>query len=155
MAEAQKTTPKNSVHVILAHSYSFYLALLLFGLFFHFLFPLEVYENNQIGFFGFLLLVFGTLLILWAQKTSRNLDKSRISKESFSRGPYRYTRAPTHLGLFLLTFGFGLAVNSFFIVLFTLISFVAGKYFFIRKQEAVLSEKYGIHYSEYKKSVKF
>ncbi|KKP64099.1 MAG: hypothetical protein UR62_C0020G0001, partial [Candidatus Nomurabacteria bacterium GW2011_GWF2_35_12] len=67
---------------------------------------------------------------------------------------YCYTRSPTHFGLFLLMLGFGIITNALFIIIFSVISFIITKFVFIRKEEKILAEKYGIPYLEYKKSVK-
>ena len=50
--------------------------------------------------------------------------------------------------------GFGVITNSFFIVVFSIVSFVVTKLTFIRKEEKILAEKYSTPYLEYKKSVK-
>jgi len=104
---------------------------------------------------GFVFLALGTFLILWAQTTSRHLKKENITPETFCHGPYCYTRAPTHLGLFLLMLGFGFISNAFFVILLTLFAFFIGKLVFLDKEEKILAEKYGAPYLEYKKMVKF
>ena len=97
---------KMSVHGILAHSYSVYLFFFLISVCLDFVFPIKIFNNLLFVYFGFILLVLGTFLIFWAQKTSRNLQKANITKETFCGGPYRYTRIPTSFGLFFLVFGF-------------------------------------------------
>jgi len=144
-----------NVHRILAHSYFTYFALFLIGLSLDLILKLKVFTGGVVVFFGFLLLAVGTVLVLWAQHTSRNLDKTNISKEVFCRGPYCFTRSPTHWGLFLLMLGFGLVSNSLFVILCTILAFFLTKFIFLRKEEAVLVKKYGVPYLEYKKSVKF
>jgi protein-S-isoprenylcysteine O-methyltransferase Ste14 len=52
-------------------------------------------------------------------------------------------------------FGFGVIINSFFVVLFTFIALFISKSTFLSKQEKLLEEKYGAHYLKYKKLVKF
>jgi protein-S-isoprenylcysteine O-methyltransferase Ste14 len=146
---------KNKIHKVLAYSYLFYFILFLIGLLLDFLFPLKIFNNYVISLVGTIFLVFGTLLIFWAQKSSLNLKKENISKETFSRGPYRYTRGPTHFGLFLTMLGFGIMTNALFIAIFSIISFIFTKLIFIKKEEEILAEKYGAPYLEYKKSVKF
>ena len=146
---------KNKVHRILAHSYSFYLIAFLLGLFFDFLFPVKLFEAYSVIPLGFIFIILASMLIYWAQMTSLRLEKGHVSKETFCHGPYCYTRSPTHWGLFLLLLGFGFINNAFFIVMFTLISFLITKLVFIKKQEAVLAHKYGAPYLEYQKTVRF
>ena len=149
-----KNLHKNKIHKILAYSYLFYFILFLMGLFLDFMFPLKIFDNYVMSSIGAIFLIFGTLLIFWAQKSSLNLDKDSINKEAFCHGPYRYTRSPTHFGLFLLMFGFGIIANALFIVIFSIISFIIAKFVFLKKEEKILAEKYGTPYLEYKKSVK-
>lgn len=104
---------------------------------------------------GFVFLGLSTLLIFWAQSTSRKLDEKDLTKESFCKGPYCYTRTPTHWGLFLLVLSFGVILNAFFVVLFTIVSFILTRFVFIKEQEKLLESKYGTPYLEYKKTVKF
>lgn len=154
MSDVQKATLNDSVHNVLAHSYASYFVSFLLGLFFHFLFPLQIYNHPSVEIAGFVMLFAATGLIVWAQSTSRHLDTENISKESFCKGPYCYSRMPTHWGLLLLMLGFGITINSLFVALFTIIFFVLTKLVFINKQESILTEKYGNSYLEYKKSVK-
>ncbi|MBI3888320.1 hypothetical protein HY311_00830 [Candidatus Nomurabacteria bacterium] len=119
------------------------------------IFNIKIFESSWVVLLGLTFLSLATILILWAQSTSRNLKKENISKANFSQGPYAYTRNPTHFGLFFLTLGFGMIVNSFFIMLFAFVAFIFEKIIFLNKQEKILAEKYGAPYLEYKKSVKF
>lgn len=155
MLNIKKTVLHNSIHVTLAHSYVAYFISFLLGLFFYFLFPIKISNYKFTVFLGFVFLLFASFLIFWAQKTSRKLNKTSADKEIFCKGPYCYTHMPTQFGLFFLMFGFGLIINSFFIILFSLISLTIHKLFFVKKQENILLEKYGASYLEYKKFVKF
>ena len=146
---------KNKVHIILAHSYSVFLSLFLVGVFLDLIFNLKILNFSFILPIGVAFIFLASLLILWAQKTSRNLKKENLTKETFFKGPYRFTRSPTHLGLFFLTLGFGLIVNGIFIVISTIISFAITKLVYLKKEETILEKKYGAPYLEYKKAVKF
>jgi protein-S-isoprenylcysteine O-methyltransferase Ste14 len=146
---------KNKVHHILAHSYFFFFLLFLFGIFLDLILPIKIFQNQNIKLVGFFFLCLATVLILWAQMTSRSINKENLTAETFYRGPYRLTRSPTHWGLFLLALGFGFVVNAGFIVLCTVISFFIAKLTFLKKEEAVLAERYGAPYLEYKRKVRF
>jgi protein-S-isoprenylcysteine O-methyltransferase Ste14 len=137
------------------HSYSVFFLFFLIGVCFDLVFNVKIFSSSLAVPVGFIFLIVGTLLILWAQKTSRNLGRGNISKESFSRGPYRFTRTPTNFGLFFLMIGFGMVTNAFFVILLSFISLIIAKFIFLRKEEKFLFEKYGDPYLEYKKSVKF
>lgn len=142
------------VHHVLAHSYSAYFLLFLVGVALDLVFDIEIFSGFFPMLIGWLFLGLGTLLILWAQHTTRHLHKHEITKETFACGPYSYTRSPTHWGLFLLILGFGLLINALFVVIFSVIAMLVTKFTFLRKQEEALERKYGTPYLEYKKSVK-
>lgn len=143
-----------SVHKVLAHSYAAYFLFFLAGVCFDLLFKLKIFENSSVWVWGFIFLAAGTALVLWAQKTSRSLKKEIINKETFIHGPYKYTRSPTHWGLFFLILGFGMVINAFFVMVFSLAAFIFTKITFLHKEEKILALKYGAPYLEYKKSVK-
>ena len=152
--EQNKYLHKNKVHHILAHSYSFYFLLFIIGVFLDLIFNVQFFESPVLLPVGFVLLVLASLLIFWAQKSSHKLKIENLSKETFCRGPYCYTRSPTHWGLFLLMLSFGFITNAFFVIVFTVVSFFITKFVFVKKQESILEEKYGEAYKEYKKSVR-
>lgn len=155
MSESNLEQLKGNVHAILAYSYAFYFIAFIIGLFLDFLFPVKIFNQNSVSYFGFILLILSSVLIFWAQKSSRNLEKETLTKKSFCKGPYCFTRTPTHWGLFLLMLSFAILVNTFFIVIFTIISFFITKFIFLRKQEEMLVKKYGDPYKEYRKTVIF
>ncbi len=145
------------IHRTLAYSYFAYFIVLVFGVLLDCFFPVRVFHTDIMVAIGFILLILSTLLIIWAQKTSRELlhkEKDDVTQEHFCRGPYCYTRTPTHWGLLFLALGFGFIANAFFVIVLTIISFLLSKLTFIKKQERLLEEKFGTPYIEYKKSVK-
>lgn len=146
---------RSKVHRILAHSYTMYFILFLIGVYLDFIFKIKIFTSSIMVPVGIIFLIFASFLIFWAQKTSRNLNLENLSKESFLKGPYRYTRSPTHWGLFFLVLGFGIIANAFFVIFATVISFIISKFVFLEKEEKILAEKYCTPYLEYKKMVKF
>lgn len=150
----KKTSHQNSVHWVLTHGYATHFALFLIGVILDMTFQLKLLSVPFARPVGIFLLVVSTISILWAQTTSRNLDTTTVTKETFCRGPYCYTRNPTHWGLFFLVLGFGIIANAFFVILTTLIAFILSKLVFLRKEEEILAHKYGAPYLEYKKQIK-
>ncbi len=155
--EAKSANPhKNKVHRVLAHSYVVYLVLFLLGVYLDFVFRIKILSDDVMVPIGLFFLMLSSVLIIWAQKTGRDLRKiSEVKAEHFCRGPYCYTRIPTQWGLFFLMLGFGIMANAFFVILSTIISLLIAKFLFINKHDQILIEKYGNAYLEYKKLVKF
>ncbi len=147
---------RNRVHHVLAHSYIVYLIWFFIGVALDLVFPIRIFTHAILLPIGFVLLVLASLLILWAQKTGRNLrNVTELKTEHFHRGPYRYTKIPTQYGLLLLMLGFGFVANASFVIVTTIISFFVARFVFMGKHEKMLEEKYGVLYKEYKKLVKF
>ncbi|MEK7128654.1 MAG: methyltransferase [Patescibacteria group bacterium] len=153
--EANINPPKHKVRRILVHSHYVFFLLFLIGVTLDLIFQVSIFSSSILIPAGFTLLVFGTFVIIWTERTSHNFKQDSLDKHAFYSGPYRYTRNPTHFGLFLLVMGFGFIANAFFVVLTTLISFFIEKFIFQAKTEKMLEEKYGASYLEYKKVVKF
>jgi protein-S-isoprenylcysteine O-methyltransferase Ste14 len=151
----EANTKKQSVHHVLAHSYVVHFTAFLVGVVLDLVFKLKVFNDSVMLYVGFVLMILATGLILWAQRTSSKLDIVNLSKDTFHKGPYKYTRGPTHLGLFLLLLSFGIIANAFFVIFCTIAAFFITRYVFLTKQEKMLIEKYGTHYLEYKDKVKF
>jgi protein-S-isoprenylcysteine O-methyltransferase Ste14 len=105
---------------------------------------------------GVTLILLGTGLTYWAQTSSSKAGKIKTEEnntEGFAIGPYKHFRNPTYFGLFIMTLGFGLLINSLFSVLFVLIAYLVIKRVFIKKEEMILTQKYGEIYKEYKRKV--
>ena len=151
-----KMDPKRlSVHRIAAHSYIVALLFLLVGVFADMLWKPVIFDETLTAPLGALFLGVGTILILWAQNASHHFSKEHITRDSFCRGPYHFTRNPTHWGLYFLLLGFGLATNALFVIVTTVVSFLVTKAIFLSQEEKLLTTKYGEPYLEYKNSVKF
>ncbi len=146
---------KEKVHIVLANSYSVFFLLFLVGVFLDLIFNIKILNFSFMLPIGMVLIFLATLLILWAQKTSRNLKIENLTKGTFCKGPYCFTRSPTHWGLFFLMFGFGIMINAVFVIIFSIISLIFGKFVFLKREETILEKKYGTPYMEYRKSVKF
>jgi protein-S-isoprenylcysteine O-methyltransferase Ste14 len=98
------------------------------------------------------LIAVGTIIFLWALRTL-TLNTSLGSRgKLIKEGPYRYSRNPQYLGIFLFLSGSMLLFNSFYqyltgiigIVLFLLVAFV---------EETWLKEQYKEEYETYRKEV--
>lgn len=143
-----------SVHRVLASSYMTYLLLCTFGLFADMFFPFRI--NVPEGkILAIVFLSAGPLLIAWAQYTSHTFEKikQKVGQPQFLRGPYRYLRNPTQLGLLLLVAGYALATGALMLFLATVLAYVISNVFF-RKHETILESRYGDAYRDYKSSVK-
>lgn len=155
--EIVKNYQNGMVHFILVHSYLIFLFSIILGVFFDTFLKEKMYSSHIFSNIGILMLILGTILIYWAQKTSSNYQERKITDEKksiFEFGPYQYSRSPTHFGLFIMALGFSLIINSLFSIIFTILAYIITKLFFLRKEEKILEKKYGEIYTDYKKKIK-
>jgi protein-S-isoprenylcysteine O-methyltransferase Ste14 len=148
---------KNTVHYVLFSSSFIFLLAIILGVFFDTFLNKKIFSDGVYQNIGFILLVMGSIVIYWAQKASLDFKikiQKNMKKSYFEFGPYGYTRHPTHFGLFIMTLGFGLLINSLFSIIFTILAHLFTKIFNVKKEEQILISKYGESYSEYKKKVK-
>jgi protein-S-isoprenylcysteine O-methyltransferase Ste14 len=111
----EKQKVRVRVHSVLAESYTVYLVAFVFGLFFSAAWPIKIFNSDAFVNVSAGILLLSSLLILWAQRSSKKFNKENLTKKSFENGPYRFTRNPTNLGLFISVTCFGFIINSFFV----------------------------------------
>ena len=148
---------KGVTHFVLVYSYMIFLFAVIIGVLFDLLLKKKIFSDGIYQYIGFFMLLVSSLIIFWAQKSSVNYKQKKKKDESlshFEHGPYRYLRNPTHFGLFIMTLGFSLIINSLFSVIFTILAYIISKSFFLKKEEKILESKYGEIYTNYKKKVK-
>jgi protein-S-isoprenylcysteine O-methyltransferase Ste14 len=150
-----ETENHKKIHHILAHSYMVYLGALFIGLIFSAIWHISIFKSDALLNFSAIVLFFSSFLILWSQKSTKEFSKENLTKKSFMKGPYRFTRNPSNIGLFFSMISFAIIINSIFAILFTFVAFLLSLLIFIKNEEAYLERKYGTPYTEYKKEVKF
>lgn len=142
---------EETYHEILAKSYLIYFIFSIVALF--------IDSRLSIRFDGAIFLplaiicfAVGPLLILWAQLTSAKSVDGKQSYPYFGKGPYRYLRNPTQLGILILITGYTLIQSSVvFFVVSAVAYFISNRYF--KKYELALKKDFGDHYTQYEKQV--
>ncbi len=144
------------VHFVLSHSYFMFFIAVILGAIFHSAFNVYLFSATFFPYVGFAMIILGSLLIYWSQATSARVQKQtglNRTEKDFERGPYKYSRNPTHIGLTIMTLGLAIILNSFFTFVFLLIASIITKLIFLREEEKLLEKKYGQVYLDYKKKV--
>ena len=141
----------------MSQSYLTFFFAVILGVIFDIIFNVNILTNNIFQYTGLVFILLGTILAYWAQNSSR-IAKEKWQKDhidvGFSFGPYKYSRNPTHLGLFIMTMGFAFIIGSTFSLFFVIIAYIITKTVYLKKEEKILAEKYGEEYSNYKKKIK-
>lgn len=143
------------VHAILSHSYVIFFLAVIIGVIFHLFYPITIFPRAASPYIGLVLILVGSSIIYWAQSSSSKL-KVQVAERieyDFERGPYKYSRNPTHIGLTIMILGLSVLINSFFTFLFVAITSIITKVIFLRAEEKILEQKYGQPYRDYKKKV--
>ncbi len=154
----EESLREGMVHVLLSHSYIVFFLAIILGIIFHLIFFVSIFSEPMYSYMGFGMIIAGSGLIYWAQSTSsctrKEVEKVQKTERDFERGPYKYSRNPTHNGLTLMTLGLSLVLNSFFAFVFIVIASIVTKLIFLKEEESLLEEKYGEVYCSYKKKVR-
>ena len=78
----------------------------------------------------------------------------RPSPSLVLRGPYRYTRNPMYLGMFLLQIGIGFLDRNLWIVLLAVATLMIIHYTAVLREEVYLEDKFGDEYRAFKRRVR-
>ena len=149
----KKIVRSGFIHFILSHVYLSYLFIVIIGVILDLIFSTNIFEDERYQYIGLILMIFGTAVIYWAQATSGRIRKEQIKEDKsmeFNQGPYKVLHHPTYFGLSVTIIGLGLLINSFFTVCLIVVNFIANRFFFIKKEEGLLQNKYGEKFSKYK-----
>jgi protein-S-isoprenylcysteine O-methyltransferase Ste14 len=140
----------DAIHTTLARSYIAYFVCSMVGLLADALFGFVV-PVPQGTLIALVCFAVGPALIWWAQHTSRTSVSAAAGTTYFNRGPYRFLRNPTHLGIVILVAGYAAVTGSMIFLFVTLIGYMISNHFF-KRYETILRITYGEDYKEYESS---
>ena len=114
--------------------------------------------NNSFRFIGFVLLLIGETIRIWAVSHAGGATRTRnVGAPSLcSSGPYAHSRNPLYVGNMLMYIGIVLIAgvpNGFFMVMVTTVFFLIQYTLIISLEEETLDTLFGNEYMEYKKNV--
>jgi protein-S-isoprenylcysteine O-methyltransferase Ste14 len=126
------------------------------------LFPVEIRIPQPFNLWGFLPIVLGFLLIIWALFTLFFEGKIRLGKRSLSstpfslviKGPYKFSRNPIYLSEIMFFFGAGIYLGSLTFLILSITLFFIFQKWVISWEEKKLEGAFGEEYREYKKRVR-
>jgi len=70
------------------------------------------------------------------------------------RGPYRFTRNPIYLGMFLALIGLTVALDNFWLLAMLVLFAIVIRYGVVAREEAYLERKFGDVYRSYRSRVR-
>lgn len=106
---------------------------------------------------GAIIFAAGLVLALWATVTIRKagtaLPINRSTTTIVDYGPYRFSRNPIYIGMFLGLIGLATGFNSFWILLALVPFYIVIRYGVVAREESYLERKFGEAYLSYKSRV--
>lgn len=138
---------KPSLNIALAHSYLANFVFSLVGLLLDTVFGVGVPTAHG-EWIALACFIIGPLIIWWAQATSSVTSDVPY----FERGPYKFLRNPTQIGILILVTGYTAVSGSIIFLAATLVGYLISNKFF-KTYESILHRQYGDQYKNYKDSV--
>jgi protein-S-isoprenylcysteine O-methyltransferase Ste14 len=107
---------------------------------------------------GGIVFVAGLALLIWAASTFRQagteVQTSQPTTRIVAKGPYRYSRNPIYIGMFLGLVGLAIAFNSLWLIVLLVPFYLVIRYGVVAREEAYLERKFGDIYGAYKARVR-
>lgn len=120
--------------------------------------PLRVVVAPPFGYLGGTLIVIGVALATWGSnlfnRAGTTIKPFEESSVLVTRGPFRITRNPMYLALTVVLLGVWLLLGSLSPALVVPLFVLAIDRLFIRREEAMLSERFGAAYDDYRRRVR-
>jgi protein-S-isoprenylcysteine O-methyltransferase Ste14 len=121
-------------------------------------FPIARVSNSWYFLSGALALAGGVLISGWTiflfKKRKNTLRPRKDPQELEIYGPFRFTRNPIYLGLFLVLLGTDMLLGSFSLLVFPVLFLVIINTYVIPFEEKNLERIFGSQYLGYKRSVR-
>jgi len=129
------------------------------GLALDWLAPLAVLPSNRsAGWVGAVVFVLALGLAVWAIATvtraGSNVPTNRPTTGIVESGPYRFTRNPIYLGMFLGLVGLAVAFDNLWLLLALVPFALVIRYGVVAREEAYLERKFGDVYRGYRSRVR-
>jgi protein-S-isoprenylcysteine O-methyltransferase Ste14 len=128
------------------------------GLAVDWLYPLPFVPSSvPHAWIGGLVFAVGFALAIWAIRTMRSagtrIEIHKPTTTIVANGPYRFTRNPIYLGMFLGQTGFAIGFDDLWLLATLAPFYLVIRYGVIAREEAYLERKFGAVYLDYKSRV--
>lgn len=148
----------DTAHVIIRPPLAWGLAVIA-GLALNWLVPLPFLPVDlPAGWLGALVFVLALALVAWAivtmTRAGSNVPTNRPTTTIVESGPYRFTRNPIYLGMFLGLIGLGIAFDNIWLLLMLVPFALVIRYGVVAREETYLDRKFGDGYRGYRSRVR-
>ncbi|MDF2971510.1 MAG: protein-S-isoprenylcysteine methyltransferase [Microvirga sp.] len=148
----------DTAHVIIRPPLAWGFAVLA-GLALHWLMPLPFLPPDlPAGWLGTLVFALALALVAWAiitmTRAGSNVPTNRPTTTIVASGPYRFTRNPIYLGMFLGLIGLAIAFDTLWLLMMLVPFALVIRYGVVAREEAYLERKFGEVYRGYRSRVR-
>ena len=110
------------------------------------------------GWLGGAVFAFALALVVWAiitvTRAGSNVPTNRPTTAIVENGPYRFTRNPIYLGMFLGLIGLAIAFDTLWLLLTLVLFVLVIRYGVVAREEIYLERKFGDVYRGYRSRVR-
>ncbi len=110
------------------------------------------------GWLGAMVFAFALALFAWAivtmTRAGSNVPTNRPTTTIVEQGPYRFTRNPIYLGMFLGLTSLSIAFNNLWLLIMLAPFALVIRYGVVAREEAYLERKFGDGYRHYRSRVR-
>ena len=126
-----------------------YLAAVIIGILIQIRAPKQLFDRVMpFRIAGCGLIVLGIVIVCWSLGSANDTDMN-APERLIDTGAYSLSRNPMYLAWLAIQIGLALVINSFWLLVFTPLSFISTHLLFVRKEEADLLLRFGDSYRLY------
>ena len=142
----------------MADGQDYFIILLILSLLLNFILPVPEFLSPPFTYFGFLIIGFGFIMVLWSRslllKNSTTLQPSEAPTSLVTSGPFRFSRNPIYLGMASILLGFAVLMGTMVAFALPVLFVMLIEFSIIPGEERMLEKIFGEPYRGYKKKVR-
>jgi len=137
---------------------TYFIVCLFLAVVLHYFIPIYQLINFPYRYIGLPLTLLGGILNIWSnwifKQKKTTIKISQQSSALIIGGPFKFSRHPMYLGMFLTVLGLAIFLGSIISFLPAIIFFFIMDIVFISKEEKMMQKTFGQEYLNYKKQVR-
>ena len=124
----------------------------------HYFLPIYQLINFPYKYIGLAIALFGGIINIWGdwifKQKKTTIKPFEKSSALVTNGPFKFSRHPIYLGMFLTVLGLAVFLGSMISFLPAIVFFFIMDIVFITKEEKMMQKTFGQEYLDYKKRVR-
>jgi protein-S-isoprenylcysteine O-methyltransferase Ste14 len=124
----------------------------------HFLLPIKQIVYSPFTYFGWLLIIAGSILNIWAdqlfKKNKTTVKPNQKPSSLIDYGPFSFSRNPMYFGMAAFLLGVGIFLGTLSSFTGTVLFIIVMEIFFIPDEEKAMRQAFGAEFENYKAKVR-